>query len=153
MKALEQGVIASIGLNPDKTLIQISAIYSPGLESLGGFTENWLFWDIKKTETSDKNEFWSARGYRQLETGLRLPVPLDLFDGCNGIDSEKLDELIVGLGLNDSLEKHEKRGNSKNYSNHKSAGKTKNTIDSVRSQKWFFSQGDSAMAKAKVMHD
>ena len=106
MKALIQGVATGVHLQRNHVTVDIPAIYSPGVMTECGRMDQWVFWELSRFTTREHDRMWTARAFKRLESGERVPLQLEDFDGEVGVEAETLDELLVAIGLGYAFHGH-----------------------------------------------
>jgi hypothetical protein len=101
MRPLVQGVATAIRLRGAGKIVSIPAIYSPGVETSSGLKQ-WIFWEMRRSITTDKLRIWSARAYsapNHHSEMPRFPISIASFDGESGVDTDSLSGLLIATGL------------------------------------------------------
>jgi len=147
MEALGQGVAFSLQLGSDGQTMRTAAIYSPGVRSGTGNLVHWVFWEIKRSMSSDGVRVWSARSYRRLDSGLLLSLDLAAFGGHCGVDTENLSDLLVAIGIGMSVRTATMMGQTVAFVRQKDGPALTQPITQIRSKGWFFTQAMADKAK------
>lgn len=151
MEALNKGVAVSLQLSADKHTVKVAAVYSPGVISASGKSENWVFWEITRNMSAGGDErIWKAAAYRHLECGLVLPLNVRAFNNHSGVVASSLSDLLVGLGVGISVRTPKMMGFTSSFVEQIDGEELAQSSSEIHQLGWFFSPDMADIAKVAV---